>query len=78
MKTAGSGSASESISQRHGSTDPDPDPHQNAMDQQHWMESREKKIYIYSQQCQFTMFFLPHKWLNCHVVEYFGQHIEIF
>ncbi len=26
---------SESISQRHGSTDPDPDPHQNVMDPQH-------------------------------------------
>jgi hypothetical protein len=29
MKKAGSGSASGSISQRHGSADPDPDPHQN-------------------------------------------------
>jgi hypothetical protein len=31
---AGSGSASRSISQRHGSADPD--PHQNVMDPQHW------------------------------------------
>ncbi len=35
-KIAGSGSKSESISQRHGSADPDPDPHQNFMDPQHW------------------------------------------
>jgi hypothetical protein len=36
-KIAGSGSASGSIGQRHGSADPDPDPdpHQNAMDSQH-------------------------------------------
>jgi hypothetical protein len=36
-KIAGSGSASGSISQRHGSADPDPgpDPHQNVMDPQH-------------------------------------------
>ncbi len=33
-KVGGSGSASGSISQRHGS--PDPDPHQNVMDPQHW------------------------------------------
>jgi hypothetical protein len=35
---AGSGSASGSISQRHGSADPDPepDPHKNVMDPQHW------------------------------------------
>ncbi len=35
---AGSGSASGSISQRHGSADPDldPDPPQNVMDPQHW------------------------------------------
>jgi hypothetical protein len=32
-KTAGFGSESGSISQRHGSTDPD--PHQNVMDPQH-------------------------------------------
>ncbi len=34
---AGSGSASGSICQRHGSAnpDPDPDPHQNVMDPQH-------------------------------------------
>jgi hypothetical protein len=32
-KIAGSGSASGSISQRHGS--PDPDPHQHVMDPQH-------------------------------------------
>jgi hypothetical protein len=37
MKIAGSGSASGSISQRHGSADPDPDPHQNVMDPQHWL-----------------------------------------
>ncbi len=36
MKIDGSGSASGSISKRHGSADPDPDPHQNAMDPQHW------------------------------------------
>ncbi len=34
MKIEGSGSASGSISQRHGSADPD--PHQNGMDSQHW------------------------------------------
>jgi hypothetical protein len=34
-KIAVSGSASGSISQRHGSADPDPDPHQNIMDPQH-------------------------------------------
>jgi hypothetical protein len=36
-KIAGSGSASGSISQRHGSADPDldPDPPQNVMDPQH-------------------------------------------
>jgi hypothetical protein len=33
MKIEGSGSASGSISQRHGSADPD--PHQNVMDPQH-------------------------------------------
>jgi hypothetical protein len=39
-KIAGPGSASGSISQRHGSADPypDPDPHQNVMDPQHWLE----------------------------------------
>jgi hypothetical protein len=39
-KTAGSGSASGFISQRHGSADPDPDPdpHQNVMDPQHRVE----------------------------------------
>jgi hypothetical protein len=37
MKIEGSGSASGSISQRHGSADldPDPDPRQNVMDSQH-------------------------------------------
>jgi hypothetical protein len=35
-KIAGSGSASGSISQRHGSADPD--PHQNVMDLEHWMK----------------------------------------
>jgi hypothetical protein len=35
MKIEGSGSASGSISQRHGSADPDPDPHRNVMDPQH-------------------------------------------
>ena len=37
-KIAGSGSASGSISQRHGSADPDPDQdsHQNVTDPQHW------------------------------------------
>ena len=34
-KIEGSGSASGSISQRHGSADPDPDPHQNIMDPEH-------------------------------------------
>jgi hypothetical protein len=40
-KIAGSGSASGSISQIHGSadSDPDPDPHQNVMDQQNWMDA---------------------------------------
>ncbi len=37
-KIAGSGSASGSISQRHGSADPDPDPPQNVMDPQHWLQ----------------------------------------
>jgi hypothetical protein len=32
------GSASGSISQRHGSADPDPDPHQNVMDPQHCLQ----------------------------------------
>jgi hypothetical protein len=36
IKIERSGSASGSISQRHGSADPDPDPHQNVMDLQHW------------------------------------------
>jgi hypothetical protein len=31
-KIVGSGSATGSISQRHGSADPNPDPHQNVMD----------------------------------------------
>jgi hypothetical protein len=37
MKIEGSGSASGSISQRHGYADPDPHPdrHQNVMDPQH-------------------------------------------
>ncbi len=35
-KTAGSGSASGSISQRYGSADTDPDSHQNFMDPEHW------------------------------------------
>ncbi len=35
MKIEGSGSASGSISQRHGSAGPDPDRHQNVMDPQH-------------------------------------------
>jgi hypothetical protein len=34
-KIAGSGSASGSIRQRHGSADLDPDPPQNGMDPQH-------------------------------------------
>jgi hypothetical protein len=42
-KIAGSGSASESIGQRHGSADPDPDPdlHQNSMDPQHCLAEPE-------------------------------------
>jgi hypothetical protein len=36
MKIEGSGSASGSISQRHGSADPD--PHQNVMDPYHWLK----------------------------------------
>ncbi len=40
-KMAGSGSASGSISQMHGSTHPDdPDPHQNVMDPEHWCADR--------------------------------------
>jgi hypothetical protein len=35
-KIVGSGSASESISQRHGSADPYPDPRQNVLDPEHW------------------------------------------
>jgi hypothetical protein len=35
-KITGSGSASESISHRHGSADPDTDPHQNVLDPEHW------------------------------------------
>jgi hypothetical protein len=38
MKIEGSGSASGSISQRHGSADPD--PHQNVMDPQYCMSIR--------------------------------------
>jgi hypothetical protein len=41
-KIAGSGYASGSISQRHGSADPDPDPLQNVMDPQHWSEPTQK------------------------------------
>ncbi len=36
-KIAGSGSESESISQKHGSAGPDPDPYQNVMDPQYWL-----------------------------------------
>jgi hypothetical protein len=43
-KTAGSGSESGSISQRHGSEDPDPDPPQNVMDPQHWLKVSYKNI----------------------------------
>ncbi len=35
-KIARSGSASGSISQKHGAVDPDPDPHQNVIDLEHW------------------------------------------
>jgi hypothetical protein len=35
MKIEGSGFASGSISQRHGSAAPDPDPRQNVIDPQH-------------------------------------------
>ncbi len=38
-KIAGPGSASGSISQRHGSADPDPDPHQTVMDPEHWYKA---------------------------------------
>ncbi len=40
-KIAGSGSASGSIRQRHGSADPDsdPDPQQNVIDPQHWKKT---------------------------------------
>ncbi len=39
IKIEGSGSASGSISQRHGSADPDPDPYQNVMDpEQQWFD----------------------------------------
>jgi hypothetical protein len=38
MKMAGSGFASGSISQRHGSADPGLDPHRHVMDPQHWLE----------------------------------------
>jgi hypothetical protein len=41
-KIAGFGSASGSISQRHGS--PDTDPHQNVMDPEHWLEPSHGKI----------------------------------
>jgi hypothetical protein len=42
MKIAGSGSASGSISQIHGSADQDPDPHQNVMDPQHCKQINKK------------------------------------
>ncbi len=35
-------------------------------------------LYFYSQQCQFTMFFLSHKWKRCHNFKYFVQHVEMF
>ncbi len=41
----GSGSASGSISQRHGSADPDQDPHENVMDPQHWFEGKKYTRY---------------------------------
>jgi hypothetical protein len=40
MKTAGSGSESGSISQRHGSGDPE--LNQNVTDPQHWLNPRNK------------------------------------
>jgi hypothetical protein len=40
------GSASGSISQRHGSADPDPDPHQNVMDPQHWTKGALNQHFI--------------------------------
>ncbi len=40
MKIPGSGSASGSIRQMHGSVDPD--PHQNVMGPQHWMKHTER------------------------------------
>jgi hypothetical protein len=48
-KIAGSGSASGSISQKHGSADPDPDPHQNVMDPQHclkWYSLISKRYHV--------------------------------
>jgi hypothetical protein len=29
------------------------------------LENREKKFFIYSQQCRFTMFSLAHNWQSC-------------
>jgi hypothetical protein len=36
------------------------------------------KKYFWSQQCQFTLFYLSHQCQRCHNIQYFGQHIEIF
>jgi hypothetical protein len=46
-KIAGSGSESESISQKHGSAGPDPDPYQNVMDPQHWSAALDAMRYQY-------------------------------
>jgi hypothetical protein len=39
---------------------------------------RMEKLYFHSQQCQFTIFFLFHKWQRCHDFKYFWQHTEMF
>jgi hypothetical protein len=44
MKTEGS--ASGSVSQRHGSADPDPDPHQNVMDLQHGAKDSDLQLWV--------------------------------
>ncbi len=49
-KIAGSGSASGSISQRHGSANADPDPRQNFMDPQHQLSRKSFQsysVYVY-------------------------------
>jgi hypothetical protein len=68
----------------HVDADPDPDPdwHQNDADPlaDHTPSFKNHKYFLncWSQQCQFTTFYLSHQCQICHNFQYFGQHIEIF